>query len=59
MATDGLVEEGHSAVDMSMLTGESIPLEVGPASEAARATVNAGGRLTSARDQGRCRHRVG
>jgi Cu+-exporting ATPase len=45
VATDGLVEEGSSAVDMSMLTGESVPVEVGPGSEVAGATVNAGGRL--------------
>jgi Cu+-exporting ATPase len=45
VATDGIVEEGTSAVDMSMLTGESVPVEVQPASEVAGATVNAGGRL--------------
>src|SRR6185437_8566566 len=45
VATDGIVEQGASAVDMSMLTGESIPVEVGPGSEVAGATVNAGGRL--------------
>src|SRR4051794_16100915 len=45
VATDGIVEEGHSAVDMSMLTGESVPVEVGPGSDVAGATVNAGGRL--------------
>ena len=45
VATDGVVEEGSSAVDMSMLTGESVPVEVGPGSEVAGATVNAGGRL--------------
>src|SRR5689334_12480011 len=45
VATDGVVEQGHSAVDMSMLTGESVPVEVGPGSEVAGATVNAGGRL--------------
>jgi P-type Cu+ transporter len=45
VATDGVVEEGASAVDMSMLTGESVPVEVGPGSELAGATVNAGGRL--------------
>jgi P-type Cu+ transporter len=45
VATDGVVEEGRSALDMSMLTGESVPVEVGPGSEAAGATVNAGGRL--------------
>ena len=45
VATDGVVEEGHSAVDLSMLTGESVPVEVGPGSDVAGATVNAGGRL--------------
>jgi Cu+-exporting ATPase len=45
VATDGVVEEGSSAVDMSMLTGEPVPVEVGPGSEVAGATVNAGGRL--------------
>jgi Cu+-exporting ATPase len=45
VATDGIVEQGSSAVDMSMLTGESVPVEVGPGSEVAGATVNAGGRL--------------
>jgi P-type Cu+ transporter len=45
LATDGVVEEGSSAVDMSMLTGESVPVEVAPGSEIAGATVNAGGRL--------------
>jgi Cu+-exporting ATPase len=45
VATDGVVEEGSSAVDMSMLTGESVPVEVSPGSEVAGATVNAGGRL--------------
>jgi P-type Cu+ transporter len=45
IATDGIVEDGHSAVDMSMLTGESVPVEVGPESSVAGATVNVGGRL--------------
>jgi Cu+-exporting ATPase len=45
VATDGVVEVGSSAVDMSMLTGEPVPVEVGPGSEVAGATVNAGGRL--------------
>jgi Cu+-exporting ATPase len=45
VATDGEVEQGSSAVDMSMLTGESIPVEVGPGDSVAGATVNAGGRL--------------
>jgi P-type Cu+ transporter len=45
VATDGVVESGASAIDMSMLTGESVPVEVSPGSEVAGATVNAGGRL--------------
>ncbi|GGS34804.1 heavy metal translocating P-type ATPase [Actinokineospora fastidiosa] len=45
IATDGVVEDGSSAVDASMLTGESVPVEVGPGSEVVGATVNAGGRL--------------
>ncbi|MFC7329155.1 heavy metal translocating P-type ATPase [Marinactinospora rubrisoli] len=45
IATDGVVEEGSSAIDMSMLTGESVPVEVGPGAAVAGATVNAGGRL--------------
>ncbi|WP_431925711.1 heavy metal translocating P-type ATPase [Micromonospora wenchangensis] len=45
IATDGRVDEGTSAVDASMLTGESVPVEVGPGDQVAGATVNAGGRL--------------
>jgi P-type Cu+ transporter len=45
VATDGVVEEGSSAVDMSMLTGESMPVEVRPGDRVVGATVNAGGRL--------------
>ncbi|GGM70023.1 heavy metal translocating P-type ATPase [Dactylosporangium sucinum] len=45
IATDGVVEDGSSAVDQSMLTGESVPVEVGPGSAVTGATVNAGGRL--------------
>jgi len=45
IATDGVVEEGSSAVDASMLTGESVPVEVRPGDPVAGATVNAGGRL--------------
>ncbi len=45
IATDGLVVEGTSAVDASMLTGESVPAEVGPGDRVTGATVNAGGRL--------------
>ncbi|MFS0884470.1 heavy metal translocating P-type ATPase [Aeromicrobium sp. 179-A 4D2 NHS] len=45
VATDGVVEDGTSAVDASMLTGESVPVEVGPGDVVVGATVNAGGRL--------------
>jgi P-type Cu+ transporter len=45
VATDGVIEEGRSAVDMSMLTGESVPVEVAPGDQVAGATVNVGGRL--------------
>ncbi|MGZ4551058.1 MAG: heavy metal translocating P-type ATPase [Blastococcus sp.] len=46
IAADGEVTDGSSAVDASMLTGESVPVEVGPGDTVAGATVNAGGRLT-------------
>ncbi|WP_249643802.1 heavy metal translocating P-type ATPase [Nocardia sputi] len=45
IATDGVVSDGNSAVDASMLTGESMPVEVGPGDPVVGATVNAGGRL--------------
>jgi len=45
IATDGIVEDGVSAVDQSMLTGEPVPVEVGPEAEVAGATVNTFGRL--------------
>ncbi|MDR8407670.1 heavy metal translocating P-type ATPase [Nonomuraea sp. 3-1Str] len=45
IATDGVIEEGTSAVDASMLTGESVPVEVKPGDGVTGATVNAGGRL--------------
>jgi Cu+-exporting ATPase len=45
VATDGEVVEGTSAVDASLLTGESVPVEVGPGDAVVGATVNAGGRL--------------
>ncbi|MCK9248221.1 MAG: heavy metal translocating P-type ATPase [Solirubrobacteraceae bacterium] len=45
VATDGRVVEGTSAVDQSLLTGESVPVEKGPGDDVAGASVNAGGRL--------------
>ncbi len=45
IATDGLVAEGSSAVDASLVTGESMPSEVGPGDEVTGATVNMSGRL--------------
>ncbi|MFE6826005.1 heavy metal translocating P-type ATPase [Streptomyces sp. NPDC057690] len=45
VATDGTVVEGTSAVDASMLTGESVPVDVGPGDAVTGASVNAGGRL--------------
>ncbi len=45
IATDGTVESGASAVDASMLTGESVPVEVGEGDTVVGATVNVGGRL--------------
>ncbi|MGW9305860.1 heavy metal translocating P-type ATPase, partial [Streptomyces cyaneofuscatus] len=45
IATDGRVVEGSSAVDASMLTGESVPVEVAVGDSVTGATINAGGRL--------------
>ncbi|OBF91781.1 copper-translocating P-type ATPase [Mycobacterium sp. 852002-51163_SCH5372311] len=45
IATDGTIVSGSSAVDVSMLTGESVPVEVGQGDAVTGATVNAGGRL--------------
>jgi Cu+-exporting ATPase len=45
VATDGIVDVGTSAIDASLLTGESVPVEVGPGDDVTGATVNAGGRL--------------
>jgi len=45
LATDGVIEDGRSAVDAALLTGESVPVEVAPGDEVTGATVNAGGRL--------------
>ncbi|TFV57497.1 copper-translocating P-type ATPase [Mycobacterium sp. PS03-16] len=46
IATDGVVVSGSSAVDASMLTGESVPVEKAPGDDVVGATVNVGGRLT-------------
>jgi Cu+-exporting ATPase len=43
--TDGEVDEGDSAIDQSMLTGEPVPVDVGPGSQVAGATINTYGRL--------------
>jgi Cu+-exporting ATPase len=45
VATDGVVVEGTSAIDASLLTGEPVPVEVGPGDAVTGATINAGGRL--------------
>jgi P-type Cu+ transporter len=45
VAADGIVEAGTSAVDQSVLTGESVPVEKHPGDDVAGASVNAGGRL--------------
>ncbi|MCU1656898.1 MAG: heavy metal translocating P-type ATPase, partial [Pseudonocardiales bacterium] len=45
IAADGVVEDGSSAVDASLLTGESVPVEVAPGDVVTGASVNAGGRL--------------
>ena len=45
IATDGVITEGRSAVDASLVTGESTPAEVGPGDEVTGATLNMSGRL--------------
>ncbi len=45
IATDGVVVDGHSAVDASMVSGEPVPVEVGPGDEVIGATINANGSL--------------
>src|SRR4029434_7161456 len=45
VATDGVIVSGHSAVDASTVTGESVPVDVGPGDAAVGATVNTHGRL--------------
>ena len=41
--TDGVIVEGHGSLDQSMLTGESVPVDLGPGDEVVGATVNRGG----------------
>ncbi len=45
VATDGVVLEGASAIDASLVTGEAVPVEVGPGDAVIGATINVGGRL--------------
>ncbi len=45
VATDGVVEDGSSAIDASLLTGESVPVEVGPGDAVVGGCVNVGGRI--------------
>lgn len=45
IATDGVIVAGHTAIDASMLTGESVPVEAGPGDGVTGATVNASGRI--------------
>ena len=56
IATDGIVVEGSSAIDQSMLTGEPVPVEVGERSAVVGATINTWGRLVVRGDEGRSRH---
>ncbi len=46
IAADGVVAEGNSSIDMSMITGESLPVDVGPGDPVTSATVNQNGRLS-------------
>jgi P-type Cu+ transporter len=45
IATDGIIEEGESSIDQSMLTGEPVPVDVEPGEQVAGATINTYGRL--------------
>jgi len=45
IATDGVIEDGVSAIDASLLTGEAVPVEVGPQDNVTGATLNVGGRI--------------
>ena len=59
VATDGIVEEGHSAVDMSLLTGESVPVEVQPGLRGRGRDRQRRRAARRPRDQGRRRHGAG
>ena len=59
VATDGVVVSGASAVDASMLTGESVPVEVGPGDDVVGATVNVGGLPARPGHPGGRRHATG
>jgi hypothetical protein len=58
IAVDGVVEEGQSEVDESVVTGESLPVSKAPGSPVIGATINKNGTLR-VRDQGWLRHRTG
>ena len=45
LATDGIVRSGHSSLDTSAITGESIPVEVGPGDEVSAGSINSSGLL--------------
>ena len=59
IATDGVVVDGSSAIDASVLTGESVPVDVGPGDDVIGATVNVGGRLVVRATHVGERHRAG
>ena len=59
IAADGVVAEGSSAVDASLVTGESMPAEVGPGDPVTGGTVNMSGRLVVRADPGRRGHAAG
>jgi Cu+-exporting ATPase len=51
VATDGVIEDGRSAIDASLVTGESMPVEVGPGDAVVGATINTSGRLVVRADR--------